>query len=113
MPQYRYLTFPCSLCLCQLPLQEEEKKAGSLSREEIEQPDPGVTSKMKHGTYDKLDADGLCPPGGCMCIRALIHTHGEWGLGAARHVRQAGRGRAVPPGWVDIPPTIMTIPLSF
>ncbi|GFR49839.1 hypothetical protein Agub_g11780 [Astrephomene gubernaculifera] len=42
---------------------EEEKKAGSMAREEIEVPDPVVTSKMKHGTYDKLDADGLCPPG--------------------------------------------------
>ncbi|KAG2425954.1 hypothetical protein HXX76_013327 [Chlamydomonas incerta] len=42
---------------------EEEKKAGSMAREEIEAPDPSVTAKMKHGTYDKLDADGLTPPG--------------------------------------------------
>ncbi|MEW5307138.1 MAG: hypothetical protein WDW38_002209 [Sanguina aurantia] len=42
---------------------EEEKKQGSLSKEEIKKPDPAVTEGMRHGTYDKLDDDGLCPPG--------------------------------------------------
>lgn len=31
--------------------------------EEIEKPDPSITSGKKHGTYEKLDDDGLVPPG--------------------------------------------------
>ena len=32
-------------------------------REKFEKPDPAKTSGMKHGTYDKLDADGIISPG--------------------------------------------------
>jgi len=46
-----------------VPLQDEEKKQGSMSREEIEMPNPDNTMGMRHGTYDKLDEDGLVPPG--------------------------------------------------
>lgn len=42
---------------------EEEKKQGSMVREEIERPNPDCTMGMKHGTYDKLDEDGLIAPG--------------------------------------------------
>mmetsp|Transcript_20952 Transcript_20952/g.45838 ORF Transcript_20952/g.45838 Transcript_20952/m.45838 type:complete len:1183 (-) Transcript_20952:1037-4585(-) len=42
---------------------EEEKKQGSMSREEIEKPDPEVTAGIRHGNYDKLDDDGLVAPG--------------------------------------------------
>ncbi|KAF5833422.1 RNA polymerase II second largest subunit [Dunaliella salina] len=42
---------------------DEEKKQGSMSREEIELPNPDNTMGMRHGTYDKLDEDGLVPPG--------------------------------------------------
>lgn len=48
---------------CFAAAQEEEKKQGSLSKEEIKKPDPAITEGMRHGTYDKLDDDGLCPPG--------------------------------------------------
>ena len=41
----------------------EEKKQGSLVQEVIEKPDRQVTAGMKHGTYDKLDEDGIAPPG--------------------------------------------------
>jgi len=42
---------------------DEEKKVGSLMREELEKPDPETTLAMKHGSYKKLDADGLAVPG--------------------------------------------------
>ena len=41
----------------------EEKKQGSLVQEVIEKPDRQITAGMKHGTYDKLDEDGIAPPG--------------------------------------------------
>ncbi|KAK9805346.1 hypothetical protein WJX73_004503 [Symbiochloris irregularis] len=41
----------------------EEKKVGSMVQEVIEKPDRSVTTGMRHGTYDKLDDDGLTPPG--------------------------------------------------
>ncbi|CAK0786330.1 DNA-dependent RNA polymerase II [Coccomyxa viridis] len=41
----------------------EEKKQGSLVQEVIEVPERGATVAMRHGTYDKLDADGIAPPG--------------------------------------------------
>ncbi|KAK3248848.1 DNA-dependent RNA polymerase II [Cymbomonas tetramitiformis] len=42
---------------------EEEKRQGTLCREEMEIPDAEVTLAMRHGSYDKLDDDGLAPPG--------------------------------------------------
>ncbi len=44
-------------------VQAEEKKQGSLVQEVIEVPDRSVTVAMRHGTYDKLDDDGIAPPG--------------------------------------------------
>ncbi|KAK9814090.1 hypothetical protein WJX72_000515 [[Myrmecia] bisecta] len=41
----------------------EEKKQGSVVQEVIEAPDRSVTVGMRHGTYDKLDDDGIVPPG--------------------------------------------------
>lgn len=32
-------------------------------QEVIEVPERGVTLAMRHGTYDKLDEDGIAPPG--------------------------------------------------
>ena len=32
-------------------------------QEVIEVPERGATVAMRHGTYDKLDADGIAPPG--------------------------------------------------
>ena len=43
--------------------QAEEKKQGSLVQEVIEIPERGATLAMRHGTYDKLDEDGIAPPG--------------------------------------------------
>ena len=53
----------------------EEKKQGSLVQEVIEKPDRQITAGMKHGTYDKLDEDGIAPPGtrvsgGAVVLRA-------------------------------------------
>eukprot|EP00850_Spirogloea_muscicola_P001602 SM000006S19367 [mRNA] locus=s6:367911:375533:- [translate_table: standard] len=42
---------------------DEEKKQGSLVKEEFERPDREITTGMRHGSYDKLDDDGLAPPG--------------------------------------------------
>lgn len=44
-------------------VQAEEKKVGSMVQEVVEKPDRSVTTGMRHGTYDKLDEDGLVPPG--------------------------------------------------
>ncbi|CDU24813.1 probable DNA-dependent RNA polymerase II RPB140 (RPB2) [Sporisorium scitamineum] len=41
----------------------EEKKVGVMQLEEFEKPDRNTTIRMKHGTYDKIDADGFCAPG--------------------------------------------------
>ena len=43
--------------------QAEEKRKGSLVQESIEKPDREITAGLRHGTYDKLDADGIAPPG--------------------------------------------------
>jgi hypothetical protein len=44
-------------------VQAEEKRLGSLIQEVIEKPVRENTMAMSHGTYDKLDEDGLAPPG--------------------------------------------------
>ena len=44
-------------------MQDEERKTGSLVQERIQRPDRSTTLGMRHGTYDKLDDDGLTPPG--------------------------------------------------
>ena len=43
--------------------QTEEKKQGSLVQESIERPNREITAGTRHGTYDKLDDDGIAPPG--------------------------------------------------
>ncbi|WJX25719.1 DNA-dependent RNA polymerase II [Trifolium repens] len=42
---------------------DEEKKMGTLVREDFGRPDRATTMGMSHGSYDKLDDDGLVPPG--------------------------------------------------
>eukprot|EP00898_Chlorokybus_atmophyticus_P001664 jgi/Chlat1/2499/Chrsp175S02370 len=42
---------------------DEEKKQGSLCKEELEKPNRDVTTAMRHGSYEKLDDDGLVMPG--------------------------------------------------
>jgi DNA-directed RNA polymerase II subunit RPB2 len=41
---------------------DEEKKQGTLIKEEFERPNRENTTGMRHGSYDKLDDDGLAPP---------------------------------------------------
>ena len=43
--------------------QDMEKKVGVITMEEFEKPTRESTIRLKHGTYDKLDIDGLVPPG--------------------------------------------------
>lgn len=43
--------------------QAEEKKQGSMVQEVIERPTRETTAAMGAGTYDKLDDDGIAPPG--------------------------------------------------
>lgn len=40
-----------------------EKKRGAITMEGFERPDRLTTLRMKHGTYEKLDSDGLVAPG--------------------------------------------------
>ncbi|GAB4831192.1 DNA-dependent RNA polymerase II [Ancistrocladus abbreviatus] len=42
---------------------DEEKKMGTLVKEDFGRPDRSNTMGMRHGSYDKLDDDGLAPPG--------------------------------------------------
>mmetsp|Transcript_28574 Transcript_28574/g.54586 ORF Transcript_28574/g.54586 Transcript_28574/m.54586 type:complete len:1176 (+) Transcript_28574:118-3645(+) len=42
---------------------DEEKRAGTLCKEVMEVPDGEVTLAMRHGSYDKLEMDGLAAPG--------------------------------------------------
>mmetsp|Transcript_29013 Transcript_29013/g.40059 ORF Transcript_29013/g.40059 Transcript_29013/m.40059 type:complete len:1018 (+) Transcript_29013:3-3056(+) len=42
---------------------DEEKRQGTLCREVMEVPEKEVTLAMRNGVYDKMDHDGLVPPG--------------------------------------------------
>ncbi|KAA1110516.1 DNA-dependent RNA polymerase II [Puccinia graminis f. sp. tritici] len=42
---------------------DQEKRAGALQMEEFEKPTRDSTLRLKHGTYDKLDDDGIITPG--------------------------------------------------
>jgi len=42
---------------------DEEKRGSSLCKEAFEIPDHETTAGMRHGSYSKLDEDGLCCPG--------------------------------------------------
>ncbi|KAH7529067.1 hypothetical protein FEM48_Zijuj05G0144800 [Ziziphus jujuba var. spinosa] len=42
---------------------DEEKKMGTLVNDEFGRPQRANTMGMRHGSYDKLDDDGLAPPG--------------------------------------------------
>ncbi|GAU39722.1 hypothetical protein TSUD_144880, partial [Trifolium subterraneum] len=42
---------------------DEEKKMGTLVKEDFGRPNRATTMGMRHGSYDKLDDDGLAPPG--------------------------------------------------
>jgi len=42
---------------------DEERHQGALVRETLEKPDPECTLALRHGSYDKLDEDGLAIPG--------------------------------------------------
>ncbi|KAL5714269.1 DNA-directed RNA polymerase [Ranunculus cassubicifolius] len=42
---------------------DEEKRMGTLVKEDFGKPNREDTMGMRHGSYDKLDEDGLAPPG--------------------------------------------------
>eukprot|EP01117_Protostelium_nocturnum_P006789 TRINITY_DN2438_c0_g1_i4.p1 TRINITY_DN2438_c0_g1~~TRINITY_DN2438_c0_g1_i4.p1 ORF type:complete len:1174 (-),score=395.88 TRINITY_DN2438_c0_g1_i4:61-3582(-) len=42
---------------------DDEKKQGSFLSEEFEKPNKDITLGMKHGSYEKIDEDGLTAPG--------------------------------------------------
>ncbi|GFP95506.1 DNA-directed RNA polymerase ii subunit rpb2 [Phtheirospermum japonicum] len=42
---------------------DEEKKIGTLVKEDFGRPNKESTLGMRHGSYDKLDDDGFAPPG--------------------------------------------------
>lgn len=43
--------------------------------ERIQRPDPREVTGMSHGNYDKLDDDGLVPPGVCFCMSHVPHCN--------------------------------------
>ena len=55
-------------------MQDEERKTGSMVQERIQRPDRSTTLGMRHGTYDKLDDDGLTPPGTRVSGAHSLHT---------------------------------------
>jgi hypothetical protein len=81
------------------PLQEEEKKQGSLVAEHIERPDPSVTAGLRHGCYDKIDDDGLAPPGTRVsgACRGLLRRRGRRAAGGASQLRPARSSAAARP----------------
>lgn len=42
---------------------DQEKRSGALQMEEFERPTRDTTLRLKHGTYEKLEGDGLIGPG--------------------------------------------------
>ncbi len=54
---------------------DEEKKQGSQTVERFERPERDTCIAMRHGSYDKLDEDGLISPGTRVCIYSLSLTH--------------------------------------
>jgi DNA-directed RNA polymerase beta subunit len=70
-------------------VQDEEKgRAGSSMRdygdsvfERIQRPDPREVTGMSHANYDKLDEDGLVPPGTRVVGKDIL-------IGKTRRVRQ-------------------------
>ena len=61
-------------------MQAEEKRKGSLVQETIEKPDRESTAGLRHGTYDKLDADGIAPPGTRVSGEDVIIGKVSWAL---------------------------------
>ncbi|CAI5967919.1 unnamed protein product, partial [Closterium sp. NIES-64] len=51
---------------------DEEKKSGSMVNEEFERPNREITMGMRHGSYDKLDDDGIIPPGSRVAAEDVI-----------------------------------------
>uniref|UniRef100_A0A061S805 DNA-directed RNA polymerase subunit beta n=1 Tax=Tetraselmis sp. GSL018 TaxID=582737 RepID=A0A061S805_9CHLO len=49
--------------ICFRSYKEEEKRGSHGEREEIEKPSREWCERMKRGTYEKLDEDGIVPPG--------------------------------------------------
>ncbi|RKP19176.1 DNA-directed RNA polymerase II subunit RPB2 [Rozella allomycis CSF55] len=49
--------------ICYKTYSDEEKKVGTLQVEEFMKPTFSTTVRMRHGTYDKLEDDGLIAPG--------------------------------------------------
>lgn len=42
---------------------DEEKNVGRNNEELVEKPNRATTDRMRHAIYEKLDDDGLVPPG--------------------------------------------------
>jgi len=84
---------------------EEEKKQGTLVVEHIERPDASVTAGLRHGCYDKIDDDGLVPPGTrvsgecgeCGLVHAWVGEGEERGRGGPGHLSSAVGYHCYPP----------------
>ena len=50
-------------CIYYRSYMDIEKKSGIQQLEEFEKPSKDTTLRMKHGTYDELEDDGLIAPG--------------------------------------------------
>lgn len=81
-------------------IKDEEKRGKAGEREEFEIPDKDVTMALRHGSYAKLDADGLAVPGervngDDVLVGKTSHLAPQEGEGAVRRYSKIDRSSSM------------------